>query len=145
MANYLSVFINLSDACDGFLNHVWRHNPTTKLIFMLIELVALLHYFVHVYFILWGDDRLAANRTSVVVICPAQQTLNMKDMVDIALEGHYRIAILEIHQADWAFLWGSAAGLMTVSSCHALLVLADPAVVSFQFEKDSSHSHWVDA
>ena len=103
MANYLSVFINLSDACDGFLNHVWRHNPTTKLIFMLIELVALLHYFVHVDLVLRCDDRLSADWASVIVIRPAQQTLNMINMVDVARERHYRVSIFEINQANWTF------------------------------------------
>ena len=52
---------------------------------MLIQLIPLLHYFVHVDFFLVLDDRLAADRACVVVVGPTQQTLDMKDMIDIAV------------------------------------------------------------
>ena len=52
---------------------------------MLIQLIPLLHYLVHVDFFLVLNDWLTADRACVVVVRPAQQTLDMKDMIDIAL------------------------------------------------------------
>ena len=63
---------------------------------MLIKLVALLHSLVEVYFGLAADDGHAADRASVVVISPAEQTLDMKQVINVALQRHDQVILLEI-------------------------------------------------
>ena len=67
---------------------------------MLIHLVPLSCYVVHVDDVLGVNDRLPADRASVVVINPAQKAVDMEDVVRAARQGYDVITFFKIDQAD---------------------------------------------
>ena len=106
---------------------------------MLVELIALLHDFVHIYLILRLNDRLSADRTGIVMISPAQQAFDMKNVVDVAQEWHYRVVIFEINEADGALMRSRGCGGLALHGRNTLLVQAYSTKVGLEFEQDSAH------
>ena len=124
-------------------------DATAKCILMLIHLIALLHHFVESDLLLRSDDGLAADGASVVVICPAEEALDMKNVIDIALECNNLVVIHEIQQADGAlvtqmgdfFIIRLVLGLLLFPK----LLLSCLGEASLELEEDTTHAYWIDA
>lgn len=92
--------LNLGGLVEG--RAVLDEDSTRQSIFMLVQLVALLHSLVKFNFLLRSDDGLAADGTSVVVVSPAQQALNVEDVVFVALQSNHLVGIFELEEANGA-------------------------------------------
>ena len=116
---------------------------------MLVHLIALLHGLVQLDLLLRSDDGLPADGACVVMVSPAQETLDMKDVINIALELHNLIIGLEIDEADGALVAKrhhlfAIAVFLEIFDFFKLL-FASLCEACFEFEEDASHTHGVDS
>ena len=131
-----------------FLKRFNIDDAATQLIFMLIILVALVHGFILVDLSLRLDDRLATDWACVVVVGPAEEALDMKNMVNVTFERNDRVTVIEIYKTDGTL---SAEGVNWLLVLFILLLLLQffllgtfgLAVAHLAFEEDSAHASGV--